>query len=293
MKTAIAAGLCAFLLVACGSPDRTSHRDDGGGGTQDGGGGGTGGGGAGGGGTDGGVLAGYIYAHTASDLYRVDTTTLGSPMVKVEKVGAFGFPGNEMTDLAVTPEDKIYGVSWVGGNAPNYLWEVDPDTGKATKIATVPGSTNVALTFDIDGTLLGADKSGAYRRIDPKTGMVTPIGSWGAGYSAAGDIVAIMDGTLYAISDAGGGSSAGNNGLVKLDPKTGAATPVGLIGIANTWGAGFWCGHVYAFTSAGEIIEIDTMTGKGKKIADTKIGWWGAGVTPRAPLGGTVGGSCK
>ena len=23
------------------------------------------------------------------------------------------------------------------------------------------------------------------------------------------------------------------------------------------------------------------------------VSWWGAGVTPRAPLGGTVGGECK
>jgi len=161
-------------------------------------------------------------------------------------------------------------------------------------ISTIPGSTNVALTFDADGTLLGADKDGNYRRIEPKTGAVTPIGSWGPGYSASGDIVATMDGTLYALADAGGSASYDNDALVTLDPKTGKATEIGRTGFYAVWGAGFWCGRVYGFTEGGQVVEIDVKTGQGKQVGKAAPGiqFNGAGVTPRAPLGGTVGGSC-
>ena len=60
----------------------------------------------------------------------------------------------------------------------------------------------------------------------------------------------------------------------------------------RVWGTAFWCGKVYGFVSDGQILEIDTDTGLGTPINMVPgVAWQGAGVTPRAPLKGTVRGS--
>lgn len=298
-STILHGGLMAALasfLAAC-SPPEVHHRPDAGGpeagndagggqgGAAGGGAGGAGGGsgGGGGGGGRGGAMHGYIYAHNDSELFRIDANMLVAGKVSVEKVGKFG-AGIFITDLAVTPSDRIYGIT------PTELYEVNPDTGAATLVSKVTGETNVALTFDKDGTLLGADSSGSYRRIDPKTGTVTEIGNWG--YHASGDIVGVQDGTLYGIvrPDVDSGSPGDGDRLIRVDPVTGKGTLVGKIGSADVWGAAFWCGKVYGFNGKGGILEIDVSTGRGTSIGGTAGSWWGAGVTPLAPLGGTVGG---
>jgi hypothetical protein len=305
------AGLFALSCVACvacaeaesdprawsGPGDELTSTTSGGGpgeggagGAGQGSGGGGGSGGSGGGGED--VQKQYIYACSDIYLYRIDTDTLG-PNVVVEKVGEFGAVPDRMIDIAVTPGGKVYTMSWNEGASPNKLWEINPDTAEPKFIAEVPGSGNVALTFDADEALVGADKGGRVFRIDLTTGDTTDIGEMGFG--SAGDIVGVSDGTLYGFTDSGGSSSEAINSLVTIDRTTGAATEVGLTGFANLWGAAFWCGKVYAFGADGDLLEIDVKTGKGtmlaSKIPVAKSGFSGAGVTPMAPPG-TASGFC-
>jgi hypothetical protein len=227
-------------------------------------------------------------------LFRIDVATLG-PNVVVEKVGEFGVAPDRMIDIAVAQDGKIFGMSWSEGAAPNKLWAIDPETANPTYIAEVPGAANVALTFDVSGALLGADKGGRLFQIDPATAVTTEIGA-GNGFGSAGDLVGVANGTLYGFSDAGGSASEAVNSLVTIDPATGASTEVGLTGFANLWGAAFWCGKVYAFGSDGDIIEIDIKTGAGtliaSKIPAAKSGFYGAGVTPLSPLA-PVGSGCN
>ena len=212
-----------------------------------------------------------MFSHSGDTLYRIDPKQL-----KVEEVGQFWPNAPHMTDLAVTPDGKLYAIS------NNNLYEVNGLTAEVRWIVKVPGLTNVALTFDKDGSLLAADKSGGFRRVDPHTGQVTEIGSYGAGIGSSGDLVALADGRLYDLNDVDAAKS--NNELVSIDPQTGVATTVGSTGFRMVWGLSFWGGTLYGFTRGGEFLAIDPQTGQGTLIQATGHEFWGAAVTPEAPL---------
>jgi outer membrane protein assembly factor BamB len=170
------------------------------------------------------------------------------------------------------------------------LWKVDPITAAATMIANIPQSeTLVAMTFLPDNTLLVSDDQGEVFRIDPVNGQTSTIGSYGMMLATAGDLVAVADGTMYGMSDKkpGGMAASMSNVLLKVDTANGRATPIGTgIGYGKVFGMAYVNGKVYAFTDAGEIVEIDRMTGTGR-LVKTFMGkqFWGAGVTPLVTIG--------
>ncbi|HEY3447491.1 MAG TPA: MopE-related protein [Myxococcales bacterium] len=213
-----------------------------------------------------------IWAHSSSTLFQVDPATFATTAV-----GNFGI--EDMTDLAVTPDGILYGVSFTA------LYRVDKATGKASYIAPLTGTANNGLTFLPDGTLLASDSAGTVKRINPSNGTVTDIGSFGNGLSSSGDLVAVQ-GVMYGISStsAGGSDATGDNVLLRVDTATGAATPVGPIGFGNVWGLAYVSGRVVAFTSGGQIIEVDPQSGKGTELSKKNEAWWGAGMSPLTPV---------
>ncbi len=95
-------------------------------------------------------------------------------------------------------------------------------------------------------------------------------------------------GAMFGISDTqpGGASASANNILLVVDPGNASARVVGSgIGFGQVWGVAFVGGRVLAFTSAGQLIEIDPGSGAGGLVR-TYPGrsFWGAGVTPRVNL---------
>jgi streptogramin lyase len=216
---------------------------------------------------------GVIYAHTAGALYTVDPASFALTMV-----GSFG-TSDEMTDLAVTPNNDIYTISKTS------LYHVDPTSGAATQVMTGISSSNVALTFQKDGTLLAADQGGTVRVIDPVANMVTELGTYGSGYDTAGDLVAVSDGTLFGVSTKAPGVSGASNVLIKVDTTNASATTVGSIGYTGVFGVAYTGGRVIAFTSSGQVIRIDPTTGAGTLVAtDTNIDFYGAGTSPLVPI---------
>jgi len=243
-----------------------------------------------------------LYAHDQTTLVVIDPLTLGSkpPMTKV---GKFTFdasiPINErsINDIAITPDDKLYAVS------KTYLYRVDPLTAKLTKITEVRDKSsqkpppNVALTFEKSGRLLASDIDGALRRIHytgTSKGLVEDIGSYGNSQGSSGDLVAILDGTVYGVSQKGSGATETNNKLIQVDTKTGKATPIGSIGHGYVWGLAYWAGVIYGFTNeyktkpgTGKLLKIDPLTGKGTLLMEYPYypySFWGAAVTPLAPI---------
>jgi len=212
-----------------------------------------------------------MYSHSGDTLFRIDPEQLN-----VVTVGAFWPNAPHMTDLAVTPDGRLYAIS------NNNLFEVDGITAEVTWVAKVPGQINVALTFDKDGTLLAADKSGGVRRIDPQSGQVTEIGVYGDGMGSSGDLVGLSDGRLYDVNDVG--SAKSNNELIIVSPVSGQATRVGSIGFRMVWGLSFWGGTLYGFTRNGDFLSIDPASGQGTLIHGYAHEFWGAAVTPKAPL---------
>jgi hypothetical protein len=213
---------------------------------------------------------GTIYAHSSSDLYTVDPATWA-----VTHVGSFAIQ-DEITDIAVTPSNALYGVSF------SALYSIDKTTGHATYVADVSGTANNGLTFLPDGTLLASDTSGEVKRINPSTGAVMDVGNFNQSLSSAGDLVAVADGTMYGVSSttAGGGDASSNNVLLRVDTSTGAATAVGPIGFGDVWGLAYVNAKVIGFTTAGKIIQIDPATGAGTLLATRSVVFWGAGMSP-------------
>ncbi|MGC4121163.1 MAG: MopE-related protein [Myxococcales bacterium] len=213
-----------------------------------------------------------IWAHSASTLYQVNPATFATTTV-----GSFGI--TDMTDLAVTPDGTLYGVSF------SALYRIDKTTGTATYVAPLTGSSNNGLTFLTDGTLLASDSAGSVKRINPNNGTVTDLGTFGNGLSSSGDLVAVQ-GVMYGISSTGpGGSDAtSDNVLLRVDTTTGVATPVGAIGYGNVWGLAYVNGRVIAFSSGGQLIEVDPQTGKGTLLSTKNVAWWGAGQSPLTPV---------
>ncbi len=226
---------------------------------------------------DAGPNATRMFVHTAEKLYLIDDVNFS-----LSEVGSFDAPdGDNMTDLAVTPDGEIYTLS------RSALFQVDRETAKATKVADVAGTLNVGMTFRIDGTLLATDKDGAVRSIDPQTGQVTELGLIGSGYATAGDLVGVADGRMFAISDTGpNGNEDVNNVLITIDPETGAfQESIGQIGWGRVFGSGVANNRIYAFTDEGYVIEINPSNGVGTERAYYEnVSFWGAGVTPRAVI---------
>lgn len=219
----------------------------------------------------------HMFVHTADTLYRID-----GPTFDLEAIGTSGLDASEpLNDLAVTPDGDIFAIS------ASRLYRLDGATGAASFVTDVDGATNVAMTFLADGSLLAADKEGGVRRIEPDSGAVSELGGYGDGYGTAGDLVAVADGTMYAVADQGpGGSHAEDNLLLTIDPATGAyETMVGAIGYGHVFGVAYAAGHVYAFTRDGDVIEIDRTTGVGALVrSHPGVRFFGAGVTPRVEV---------
>jgi hypothetical protein len=211
-----------------------------------------------------------IYVHTADTLYIYDPDA-----GELSLIGLFETDADDITDLAVAPGGTIYAIS------NRRLYTVDDATARATFLADVPGLSNVGMTFLPGGVLLATDKDGGVREIEPATGAVTEIGAFGGGFATAGDLVAVADGTLYAISDEGPiGDEFDNNWLLTVDPTTAVASGVGQIGHGGVFGCAYSGGRVYAFTRTGDVIEIDPATGAGSLHRSFPVAFWGAAVTP-------------
>ncbi|CAN5860326.1 hypothetical protein BH11MYX3_BH11MYX3_05290 [soil metagenome] len=269
----------AMFAFACGP----SGRDPGGGGGGDGDGGvgvdadpGGGGGGGGGGGPE----VTYVYAHTASDLYKVDPDTLA-----ITKVGTFAWSNgtDSMTDIAIDKTGLMLGVSF------SAVYRIDPTNAVATRLSTGLSGTFNGLSF-VPAAMLGTtgddvlvgtrNADGVVFRIDPMTGQATTIGNMG-GFSSSGDLVAVTNFGTVQTADNG----ISNDRLVRLAPQTFAATAVGTdIGYSDIWGVAFWKDKIFGFTASGQFVTIDPTTGAGTLVQSNGPAWWGAAVTTSAPV---------
>jgi hypothetical protein len=213
-----------------------------------------------------------VYAHADHYLYLIDLMAK-----QLVGVGPFKAPmvkdnnGNlvedTITDLAVAPDNSIFGIS------RQNLYSVSAADGHVTLIGPVTacGSYAVALTFTPDGSLYAADFMGAFCRIDTtaKPPTVTPVGPLGGNLAIAGDIVAVGDGTMYGtaynLSDPANTGTQLDNILVKIDPATGRATPIGSTGYPKMFGVAFALGQVFGFThdGSGHVVTIDPKSGVG------------------------------
>jgi large repetitive protein len=222
----------------------------------------------------------YVYAHTATALYRVDPDSLA-----ISLVGSFGWPSgaDQMTDIAIDKTGSMIGISY------DKVYKVDPSTAQATLLsASLDGDFNglsyvpaSMLGGSGDDVLVGTrNTDGEVFRIDPMTGVSMSIGNMGGSFSSSGDLVAIDGfGTVQTVPGSSGDQ------LATLAPQTFAATGVGTgTGYTDIWGLAFWKGKVYGFTDTGQFVLIDPTTGNATLVSTNNEAWWGAAVTTIAPI---------
>ena len=269
-----AALLVSVLLVACGPSTRGDGDDDGNGGTQPDA--GSGGGGGGGGGEQ-----VFVYAHTATTLYKVDPDTLQVQMVGNFNWGSIG--SDQMTDIAIDKNGTMIGVSFTR------VYRIDPSNAVTTMLSSGLTRSFNGLSFvpadqlgqTGDDVLVGTQNlDGKVFKIDQNTGAATEVGNMGATFVSSGDLVGIAGfGTVQTVPGSSGDT------LARLAPSTfGASAIGGGTGFSKVWGVAYFKGKIYGFTEVGLFVLIDPGTGAGTMVSNSGIAWWGAAVTTVAPV---------
>ena len=189
-----------------------------------------------------------------------------------------------MSDMAFTPEGKLYGVTlpWWGGNSVLYsfLSDFQSDTPSIetewtraiTLGATQPLYLN-ALTFSPEGELFAAGSKfpdphsnpGFLFKIDLDTGAAEEVLSFGA-YSSSGDLAFDSYGNLYLTARSGE--------LLLVPPEQDSFDVVGDTGIGQFYGVTFGPRPLfYAFTWEEEVYRIDMATGDSTLVAQFDDPW--------------------
>jgi hypothetical protein len=171
----------------------------------------------------------------------------------------------------------LLGISSGGGE----LITIAPASAAVTaRIALTPAGSWGGLTVAPAGELgatpvvfAGNGDDGKLHRIDPATGAVTEVGSFGNGHRFFSDLAWVKDAGLYATLHDG---SCSDVCLAAINPTTGAATVFrsNLSGTgANLFGLSGYRGTLWAFNSAGPVLTVDRVTGLLTLAFDPLIAW--------------------
>lgn len=226
-----------------------------------------------------------VWAHSPRELYRFDPRTN-----EVSYVGRFvdeaGEPADDMTDLAVDGFGNLYTCSFTE------LFRVDPATAVVTRVGSLGDGADArfnALTFapagELDPTsevLIAANAEGDIYRVDPTTGASASVGRFSDGFGSSGDIVSVLGAGTYVTAFR---EDLETDWLIRVDLRTGVATPIGETGTVRLFGLAYWRNRLYGFNSLGWLFVIDVDTGRATRISgDTGAStFFGAGVTTNAP----------
>ena len=209
-------------------------------------------------------------ADSSSALFRIDPRSGAATLV-----GPTGISG--MTDIAFTPNGKLYGVSFT------QLYAIDARTGRARPIGSGLGMGSVnALASDARGHLYAASTGGDFGSVSTGTGRATRLGSYGPGIGSWGDLAFAPNGALFATAQSGG-----RGVLLVVDPRTGTAAARGPLGVQDVYGLTFGpdgrlIGVGRGDSSAPVLVSIDKRTGGTRRIGTLSgvSGMWGLTTRP-------------
>jgi hypothetical protein len=127
-----------------------------------------------------------------------------------------------------------------------------------------------------DGALYTGGTGPTIYRIDPQTGLTSPVATLPGTWVLSGDL-AYLNGTLYAtIVNDPLGSRVKPDSLAIVDTTTGAVKIIGDTGEPCVWGLATFESTLYGFTCSGKLVTIDTTTGKATTQANVGIPFTGA-----------------
>ncbi len=212
-----------------------------------------------------------LFAASNQMLYRLDldlhTTTAIGPIAPPS-----GTP-IDVDGLALSGT-TLLGITNGGGQ----LITIDRQTATVTSALTLtPTNTWGGLTVipagDLGATpvvLAGTASDGKLYRIDPATGAVGMIGSFGGGYRLFSDLAWVHGVGLFATLS---GGDCADVCFAKLDPTTGVATPFRKNLGTNLYGMSGYRDRLWAFNNAGPVLSVNQTTGVMAIEFDPVINW--------------------
>ena len=262
-----------------------------------------------------------FYANSDTTLYQLDPANLSAPMVTIGDFDCVGVPGGTtvMTDIAVSKDGKVYGVSaaaaWpltIKGSVVHCdaKWPLTYDT-HFNGLTFAPENT-VAT----DEVLIGGNEAGELYRIETGTGTSTQIGTLGTDtatglpWTISGDMVFLANGGnpigFATVRTCPTPATCGfTDSLMEIDVKAlHPGTQSVMKSIRGEVVRGTWCTNaaspksfgsmfgiiafhdkVYGFSRRGDFIEMLNDTGTGCLVAaNPTVKFAGAGITTIAPV---------
>jgi hypothetical protein len=198
--------------------------------------------------------------------YADSDSTLYTANLPSGTVGTVGPTAITLFDIALETDGTLYGVGSTGA-----LYTIDRATA-STKLVFMLGGPLNALDAAPDGTLYAAGGSTVYT-INPSTGAQTFFLAYPAGYTSSGDL-AIMPGGVMLATVMGPG--AASDFLLSIDLATRRVTVIGATGFGSIWGLAARGSSLFGFTASGQILSLDTTTGKGTLLATSGASFYGA-----------------
>ncbi len=203
-----------------------------------------------------------ILAHSAAALFRLDLST-GQP--QVQRIGNFG---TQITDIAQTDDGRLFGVSF------SSLFHIDLQTGRAQLVGRL--GTNHANGLAASGRrLVASGTDGALYAIDIASGRSQGVGRFGRGVVSSGDLCFSSGGVLYMTAPVGGQTGSIDQ-LVRLDPSSGVASPIGSTGQRRVYGMACAGQNLFGLTEGGAIVRLDPQSGAATPIGQVQVPFWGA-----------------
>ncbi|HEY8078008.1 MAG TPA: hypothetical protein VIF62_27970 [Labilithrix sp.] len=259
-----------------------------------------------------------LYAHTDTTLFQADPDNLTAPLTRVGDFDCVGGKSNgSMTDLAVTKDGKLFGVS----EGAAYPLTISGTTVHCEATWSLPQTKFYGLTVAPENTvakdevLIAADGMGGLYQIDQSSGTPTQVGTLGTDpktgqtWALSGDVVFMANGGspigFATVRTCPKGQCASADTLIEVDvSKIAPGTQSVMKGVRGTVVRGSWCtssgsassygsmfgivaykDKVFGFSRSGDVIEIHNTDGTGCLIqSDSTNKFAGAGITTMAPV---------
>ena len=174
-----------------------------------------------------------------------------------------GSSGGSLTDIALAPNGRLYGVDFGAAS------EIDATTGRATTLSTFTATNINAMDAAPDGTIYLAGGQNLYT-LDFASGALVLVMNFSQG-SSSGDLAFVNGRLLLTITGYGL-----HDYLLELDPVAHTSQIVGDTGYDCIYGLAAYGPKLYGMTCAGQVLSLDTDTGKGTALQQTNIVFWGA-----------------
>lgn len=215
-----------------------------------------------------------LFAASNQMLYKLD--------VDIEQTMLIG----PIAETAASPIDvdglALYDTQLIGVTpGGTELITINPATAAVTARTTLApvgkwGGLTVAPAGQHESSAVvfaGNGDDGKLYRINPATGAVTMVGSFGAGLRFFSDLAWVKGAGLYATLTAG---VCADVCLASINPTTGVATVFrsNLMGVgANLFGLSGYRDQLWALNSAGPVLTVDRTSGVLALEFDPQIAW--------------------